>query len=34
MLWIDIIIKITRHEYILKDDIDTDDKEEKKEDSS
>ena len=32
--WIDIIIKITRHEYILKDDIDTDDKEEKKEDSS
>ena len=35
--WIDIIIKITRHEYILKEDVDgieTDDKEEKKEDSS
>ena len=35
--WIDIIIKITRHEYILKEDgdgIETDDKEEKKEDSS
>jgi hypothetical protein len=34
--WIDIIIKITRHEYILKEDADgiSDDKEEKKEDSS
>ena len=35
--WIDIIIKITRHEYILNEDvngIETDDKEEKKEDSS
>lgn len=33
--WIDIIIKITRHEYILKEDADgiSDDKEEKKEDS-
>lgn len=35
--WIDIIIKITRHEYILKEDIDCisdDNTEEKKEDSS
>ena len=30
--WIDIIIKITRHEYILKEDVN--DEEEKKEDSS